>query len=136
PWPEPAVIGSRSGIIAGVGLCLAINVAPSQSTPKPAVQAAKLAADDSVSIRIVNTELRSAMQLMGPYLDRPVIVSGAQGPTITLETPHPIPRRDVPRLLRSLLDSQNYELVDDSAGNTFRVRPREVQRPSPVVQQS
>ena len=84
--------------------------------------------EDSVTIRVVNADLRAAVQVIGQYLDRPVIFTGApNGTTVTLETPRPIPRRDVSRLLRSLLESQNYEFVDDSAGATYRVRPK----PSP-----
>ena len=42
---------------------------------------------------------------------------------MTLETPHPVARADVPRLLRGLLDSQGYELVSDTASGTYRARP-------------
>ena len=62
-------------------------------------------AADSVTIRIVGTELRSAVQIMQQYLDRPVIFVGRRpGPQVTLETPRPVPRADVPRYLRGLLD--------------------------------
>jgi general secretion pathway protein D len=88
---------------------------------------------DSVTIRIVNTELRSAVQIMQQYLDKPVIFAGPSGGTpVTLQTPHPVPRRDVTRLLRGLLESQGYELVDDSATNTLRVRPQ-ARTPPPAV---
>ena len=85
---------------------------------------------DSVTVRVVNTELRSAVQLMGQYLDKPVIFSGlqGQGPLVSLETPRPVARRDVVRLLRGLLESQNYELVDDTVGMAFRARPKELPR--------
>jgi len=87
-------------------------------------------AADSVSIRIVGTELRSAVQIMQQYLDRPVIFVGASpGPQVTLETPRPVPRADVVRYLRGLLDAQGYELVNDTASGTYRARLKEA---SPV----
>ena len=68
---------------------------------------------------------------MQQYIDKPVIFAGAtSGPTVTFETPRPVPRADVPRLLRALLDAQGFELVDDSVSGTYRARQREGQRPS------
>jgi general secretion pathway protein D len=94
-----------------------------------AAQAPPSRGGDSVSIRIVGTELRAAVQIIQQYLDRPVIFSGvAGGPHVTLDTPRPVPRSDVPRLLRGLLDSQGYELVDDSSSGTYRARPKEQPR--------
>src|ERR1700760_8724 len=79
----------------------------SQTTPIPTQP-------DSVTLRIVSTELRTAVQILQQYLDRPVILSGAAATMlVSLETPHPVPRADVPRLLRGLLESQNYELLED-----------------------
>jgi general secretion pathway protein D len=81
---------------------------------------------DSVTIRIVATELRSAVQIMQQYLDRPVIFVGSSaGPQVTLETPHPVPRGEVVRYLRGLLDAQGYELATDTASNTYRARLKE-----------
>ena len=81
---------------------------------------------DSVTIRIVAMELRSAVQIMQQYLDRPVIFVGATaGPQVTLETPRPVPRADVVRYLRGLLDAQGYELVNDTVSGTYRARLKE-----------
>jgi general secretion pathway protein D len=86
---------------------------------------------DSVTIRIVNTDLRSAIQIVQQYLEKPVIFVGAgAGPQVTLELPRPIPRSDVPRLLRGLLDAQGYEFVEDTASGTYRARPKEQPRPA------
>src|SRR5215471_14443206 len=80
---------------------------------------------DSVTIRIVGIDLRAAVQIIQQYIDRPIIFSGSgPGPQVTLETPHPVARADVPRLLRGLLDSQAYELVSDTASGTYRARPK------------
>lgn len=100
------------------------SVAMGQAAQKPAN------ASDSVTIRIVGTELRSAVQIIQQYLDRPIIFSGpGAGPQVTLETPRPVAREDVPKLLRGLLDSQGYELVADSSSGTYRARAKD-QAPS------
>jgi len=89
---------------------------------------------DSVTLRIVNTELRAAVQIVQQYLDKPVIFSGpGAGPQVTLEPPRPVARADVPRLLRGLLDSQGYEFVEDTASGTYRARPKEQPRPVPMI---
>jgi general secretion pathway protein D len=107
--------------------------APAQGQARRAAPPASGAPQsDSVTIRLANTELRAAVQLVGQYLDAPVIFTGAGGVNVTLETPHPIPRADVPRLLQSLLDSQNYELVTDTVGHVYRVRPKEPPKPPPA----
>jgi len=90
------------------------------SVPPPALP-------DSVTIRIVATELRSAVQIIQQYIDRPIIFNGqGPGPQVTLETPRPVPRRDIARLLRGLLDSQGYELVSDTVSGTYRAQPKPV----------
>lgn len=115
---------TRLVLAAMLALC-AVSQAAAQ-TPKPPAQ------PDSVTIRIAPTELRTAVQIMQPYLDRPVIFSGPSGgPQVSLETPRPVARADVPRLLRGLLESANYELVEDSASGTYRARQKETIRPSP-----
>ena len=73
-----------------------------------------------MTIRIQNADLRTAVQMMGQYLDRPVILGGQGTSPVTLETPHPVPRADVIRLLRGVLESQNFELVDDSTAGLYR----------------
>jgi general secretion pathway protein D len=85
---------------------------------------------DSVTVRLVDVDLRAAVQALARYMDRPVIFSGAAGNRVTLETPRPVPRREVPRLLRGLLDSQGMDLVDDTVGGTYRLRTRDATRPT------
>jgi general secretion pathway protein D len=70
----------------------------------------------------VDVDLRAAVQALGRYIDRPVIFSSLPANRITLETPDPVPRADVVHLLRGILESQSFELVDDSAH--YRVRAR------------
>src|SRR6185436_11778045 len=72
------------------------------------------------------------VQIMQQYLDRPIVFSGAaQGPQVTFETPRPVARADVPRLLRGLLESQGFELIADSASGTYRARVKEPARSEP-----
>jgi general secretion pathway protein D len=126
---------TRIAITCTCALLAASSTAAGQSTgtqparPGAAVPDSRVASPDSVTLRIVNTELRSAVQIVQQYLDKPVIFTGAgAGPQVTLESPRPVPRADVPRLLRGLLDSQGYELVDDTASGTYRARPKEQPR--------
>lgn len=113
--------------IAGARLGHAQAALPSRQPPQ---------SPDSVTLRIVSTELRSAVQIIQQYLDKPIIFSGpATGPQVTLETPRAVARADVPKLLRGLLDAQGYELVDDSATGTYRAKPKDTSRtavPSPA----
>lgn len=107
----------------------------SAQLPRQAAQSGRV--PDSVTLRIVSTELRSAVQIIQQYLDRPVIFAGTTaGPQVSLETPRPVPRADVPRLLRGLLDAQGYELLEDSASGTYRAKPKEPLRPSTANQQA
>lgn len=88
------------------------------------------AVDSLVSIRLLNTDLRSAVQLLSPYLSRPVLFSGASGSPVTLETPQPVHRREVERILRGLLESQSFVLLLDSASGLLRAMPREPVTPA------
>lgn len=83
---------------------------------------------DSISIRIINSDLRSAVQALGPYLDLPVLFTGPPGGPITIETPQPIPKQDVLRLLTGLVESQQYQIVTDTIARMYRVMPRSPSR--------
>ena len=87
---------------------------------------------DSVTVRLVDVDVRTAIQALSRYLDRPVIfgVVGA-GQRVTLETPRPVPRIQVVNLLRGVLEAQGLELVADSAAGAYRVQSRVV-APPPV----
>jgi general secretion pathway protein D len=80
---------------------------------------------DSVTVRLVDVDLRAAVQALARYMDKPVVFSGAPGAHVTLETPRAVPRADVPRLLRGMLESQGMELVNDSTSGIYRLRTRE-----------
>ena len=127
------VAGWACALVATSSAAIGQSVGPQSAKPAAALSDSRPAAPDSVTLRIVNTELRSAVQIIQQYLDKPVIFTGAgagPGPQVTLESPRPVSRTDVPRLLRGLLDSQGYELVDDTASGTYRARPKEQARPA------
>ena len=88
---------------------------------------------DSVHVRLVDVDLRAAIQALGRYLDRPVLFAGIPGNRVTIETPRPVARGQVLSLLRGLVEAQNLELVRDSS--FYRVRQREaVAPPQPQMQ--
>jgi len=95
---------------------------------------------DSVSIHLMDVEVRTAVQALASYLDRPVVLGNVQNARISVESPRPLPRGDVARLLRSVLESQNMQLVADSAGGVYRVQMKEAPKvaappPAPNVMQ-
>ncbi|MGH7719652.1 MAG: type II secretion system protein GspD [Gemmatimonadaceae bacterium] len=108
--------------LALIALPLAAHVARAQDS-------AVVARNDSVTVRLVDVDLRAAIQALARYLDRPVVFGALNGARVTLETPAPVPRAEVAALLRGVLESQNLELVADSG--LYRVRSRE-QRPQPA----
>jgi general secretion pathway protein D len=78
---------------------------------------------DSVSVHLVDADVRAAVEALAPYLDRPVgFGSAVPGARVTLETPAPVARTAVRGLLEGLLESQNLELVRDSAMYRVQVK--------------
>jgi len=67
------------------------------------------ARNDSVSAHFVNVDLRLAIQALTRYLDRPVVFGNIGEVRVTLETPQPVARSQLPELLRGLL--KTYGLV-------------------------
>jgi len=103
---------------------LAALLAASVSRPAAAQQRAPQVQEqgDGVSINLIDTDLRAAIQVLSPYMDRPVLFSGVAPNRVTLQTPRPVPRQQVASLLRSLLASQGYELADADGTYTVRLR--------------
>jgi general secretion pathway protein D len=87
---------------------------------------------DSVTIHLVDVDLRVAVSALAPYLDRPVAFGAVPALRVTLETPHPVPRTDVVRLLAGVVQSQNLELLLDSVAGLYRVKPHET-LPAPIT---
>jgi general secretion pathway protein D len=113
-------------------LCIATTLASPRlaraQTPAPTV-----VRGDSISVHLLDADIRTVVQALGVYLDRPVVLGNVQNARVSVETPRPVPRGDVARLLRSVLESQNLDLVVDSAGGVYRVQAKEVPKPAPAV---
>lgn len=75
---------------------------------------------DSVSIRLLDVELRTVIQSLARYIDRPVVFGTLPPNRVSLETPTPVPRARLLPLLTALIESQGLELVTDSA--FYRIR--------------
>ncbi len=83
--------------------------------------AAVRTANDSVSVRFVDADIRGVIQALGRYLPKPVLVGNLQPVKVSLETPTPVPRGRVRDLLKGLVESQSLEFIEDST--FFRVSP-------------
>ena len=79
-------------------------------------------ANDSVTVRFVETDLRAVIQALGRYLPKPVLVGQIQPVRVSIETPGPVDRTTLIALLKGLVESQNLEFVEDSS--FYRVNPR------------
>lgn len=87
---------------------------------------------DSVTVHLVDADVRAAVEALAPYLDRPVgFGSAVPGARVTLETPAPVARNKVRGLLENLLESQNLELIRDSA--MYRVQAKVPPATAPAV---
>jgi len=85
------------------------------------------APDDTVSIRLIDADLRSAVQLLSQYLDRPVVIANVPSIKVTIETPRAVRKSEIFGLLRATLESQSLEIVVDSTGGPggpYMVRQR------------
>jgi len=71
-----------------------------------------VARNDSISARFVNVDLRLAIQALARYLDRPVVFGNIGEVRVTLETPQPVPRAQLPELLRGLLRTYGLSLSE------------------------
>jgi general secretion pathway protein D len=89
---------------------------------------------DTVSIRLTDADLRSAVQLLSQYIDRPIVMSNVPATKVTIETPRAVRKAEVLGLLRATLESQNLELAVDTsagAGGAYRIQQREVRATLP-----
>ena len=78
-------------------------------------------ANDSVSVRFVDADIRGVIQALGRYLPKPVLVGAIQPVRVSLETPAPVTRGSVRDLLKGLVELQNLEFTEDSS--FFRISP-------------
>lgn len=89
-------------------------------------------ATDSVSLRLSRTDIRAAIQAIGRYLTKPVL-TGSIGDIVVdfFETPRPVPRSDLPELLRGLAEANGLRFEEDTA--FFRIVPFDMESPTPAA---
>jgi general secretion pathway protein D len=85
-------------------------------------------ANDSITVRFVETDIRAVIQAIGRYLPKPVLVGPIQPVRVSLETPGPVDRVRLLALLRGLVESQNLEFVEDSS--FYRINTKTADRPA------
>lgn len=98
--------------------------------PLPARAQHRAAAADTVSIHLSDVDVRTAIQALAQYLDRPVVFGTIGNSKVSIETPHAVHPSDVLPLLRATLESQGLELVSDSGG-PYRVQQKVAAAPPP-----
>jgi general secretion pathway protein D len=87
---------------------------------------------DSVTIQLLDVDIRTAIAALAPYLDRPVSFGTVPALRVTLETPRPVARADILALIRGVVAGQALELQLDTAAKMYRLQQRPV-APSPVA---
>lgn len=125
--------GRRHGrlLLAAASLLASLAAAPLTAHAQQVVTPAR---GDSINIHLVDVDIRVAVQALAAYLDRPVVLGAVPSTKVSVETPRPVARGDVARMLRSVLESQNLDLVVDSAGGVYRVQSKEPPKPLAVMQ--
>jgi general secretion pathway protein D len=73
-----------------------------------------------VTVNLVEVELRAAVQALSQYLDRPVIIGAVGTQRVTFTSARPVPRADIPGLLRTLLAGQGYAMAEVEGGYEIR----------------
>lgn len=69
---------------------------------------------DSVRVRLSQVGLRDALEALGRYLDRPLVIGPVPEATVTVETADAIPRTGVLDLLKGLARAYGLEVASDS----------------------
>jgi general secretion pathway protein D len=82
---------------------------------------------DSIAVQFVEADLRTVVQALAHYTAKPVLIAALPSVRVSFETPVPLARGQVLGVLRGLLESQNLDLVEDSA--FYRVRPHPQEPP-------
>jgi general secretion pathway protein D len=71
--------------------------------------------NDSVQLRLVNTDIRTAIQAIGRYLPKPIITGSLGDVRVTLfETPAFVPLSALPGLLEALVEANGLTFTEDS----------------------
>jgi general secretion pathway protein D len=100
-------------VIRLVATTLALSIG--HPPPSLAQDTTRARPPDSALVRFVDADLRTVLQTLGRYLDRPILVGNVPAVRVTFESPAPIPRAEIPALLRGLADAHGLTLLVDSA---------------------
>jgi general secretion pathway protein D len=90
-----------------------LSLAATFAAPAAAQDSLVVARNDSISVRLVNADLRLAIQALARYLDRPVVFGPIGDVRVTLETPQPVPKAQLPELLRGMLRPYSLALTEE-----------------------
>lgn len=90
---------------------------------------ASVQGNDSVLIRLVDTDLRAAIQALSRYVPKTVLTVNIPQVRVTLEPPGAVARSSVTALLRGLVESNNLQMIEDTAFYRIEPRPPAVQEP-------
>jgi general secretion pathway protein D len=90
---------------------------------------------DSIVVRMIDVDVRTAVQALAPYLEHPVVIGNVPAVRVSIETPSPIARSAAFALLREVLDTYSLELSLDSTRTLYRVRPKDVPRQAAPAEQ-
>jgi general secretion pathway protein D len=110
------------------GLLAAMLMAVHAAAQRPTAPVNELG--DSVTIHLVDVDLRVAVSALAPYLDRPVVFGAVPALRVTVQTPRAVPRTDIVRLLTGVVASQNLELALDTAAGLYRIKPHDAPAPA------
>ncbi len=90
--------------------------------------------NDSVTVRLVDTDLRAVIQALSRYLPKPVLTGAIPGVRVSVETPVAVSHAGAAALLKGLVEAQNLEFMEDSAFIRIGPKPSAPPMPSPVLQ--
>lgn len=92
--------------------------------------------NDSIQVRLTDTDIRAVIQALGRFLPKPVVAAGVGEVRVEFfETPVPVARDDVPDLLRHLVEA--HGLVYEEGDDLIRVaQPEPEPTPADVAQQA
>lgn len=91
------------------------------------------ASAQGVEINLVNVDLRSAVQLLSQHMDRAVFFGTVGDHRVTFTSPRPVPRSEIPALVRSLIAEYGY-VMEEVEGGAYRIHNRQ-QAQQPAVPQ-
>jgi len=92
---------------------------------------------DSIRVRFANTDLRAAIQAIGRFLSKPVLTGNLGELRVEFfETPVPVSREALPRILKGLAEASGLDFTEDST--FYRISaPRPVSPgPRPALRQA